>query len=334
MKNLLITGGTGFLGRMLVDHYVKNEQIKRIVIYSRRWNDQEQLKLKYRDAPNGKKLRFITGDIRDIKSISSAMKGIDTVIHAAAYKHVSMAEYNPREVIGVNIEGSQNVIDAAIENGVEQVLAISSDKAVDAYNLYGKTKAVMESMMVAANNLGSTHFNVARYGNVWNSSGSVIEKWRREIQKDNPILTITSRSMTRFFLFENTLLEYMDSCLTGGTVARGMIFIPKMESVQIGDLVQAFANIAIMNGKNGATEIIGVQPGEKMHESLVSDNEVSRARVVNTSKRIAAIYPLNADWQTKKIPANLYGINISEYRSETATRMAEDDIIKAINSTN
>lgn len=324
MKALLITGGTGFLGKILVDHFMKWDGVERIVIYSRRWNDQEKLQLKYQSDPNGKKLRFITGDIRDLKSLSSAMRGIDTVIHTAAYKHVTYAEYNPREVISVNIDGSQNVIDAAIANGVEQVLAISSDKAVDAYNLYGKTKAVMESMMVSANNLGDTRFNVARYGNVWWSTGSVVERWGDLLNSgdESIVLNVTNPDMTRFYIMKKDLLQYMETCLR--TRNRGLILLPLMKSASIGNLAEIFTGVASDYDLQADVATTGIRAGEKMHESLVSGNEKHILYRVNSDTY--ALYPAIADWGSNYPIESLKEDDIDKFRSDTATEFDQEEL--------
>lgn len=324
-NSILVTGGTGFLGRLLIRHYIEYETIDRIVIYSRRWNDQEKMRDYYARRPELlEKLRFITGDIRDRKSLMSAMKGIDIVIHAAAYKHVSWAEYNPREVISVNIEGSQNVIDAAISNGVEQVLAISSDKATDAYNLYGKTKAVMESMMVAANNLGDTRFNVARYGNVWNSTGSVVQKWLSVIRDGkDAALKLTDPNMTRFFIREDQLLDYMEYCLFS-EARQGLILLPRMKSIDMKSLALKFIGVAAENGVMLSFEETGIRPGEKMHESLVSDHEAHSAYSINNN--VGAIMPAIADWGETMPQIGEKFLNVIDFRSDTALRLTSREL--------
>ena len=289
--NILVTGGTGFLGRTLIANQIKKKNVKRIVIYSRRWDAQEKMKDYYTQYHPElvSKLRFITGCIRDRISLNSAMNGIDLVIHTAAYKHVSWAEYNPREVIGVNIEGSQNVIDCAIKNNVKRVLAISTDKATDAYNLYGKTKSVMESMMVSANNLGDTIFNVARYGNVWNSTGSVVEKWASQIKSGKLNIKITDKSMTRFFIFHDDLIEYMNVCLA--EKRRGLIMLPVMRSITVERLAICFLQVNKSLLQQSSKTEIGARAGEKLHESLLSNHEKSSAHMIN--KKVAAIFPVS-----------------------------------------
>ena len=321
---LFITGGTGFLGNTLVEHYIQKKSIKKIIIYSRRWADQErQLNYYTENYPElAKKLRFITGDIRDRVSLFSAMQGCDTVIHTAAYKHVVYAEYNPREVISVNITGSQNVIDSAIASNVKQVLAISTDKATDAFNLYGRTKAVMESMMVSANNLGDTTFNVARYGNVWNSTGSIVQKWAEQLNRGKLSLKITDPAMTRFFIFKDELIRYMEVCLA--EKRRGLIMLPVMRSVTVANLARCYMNIAIRKDMERSTESIGARSGEKHHESLLSDHEKPFGFML--SNNVAAIFPSISDWGTTVPSPKEAPVDELMFRSNTTLPIPSDEL--------
>ena len=327
--NYLITGGTGFLGRILVKEYIKNNRVDKVIVYSRRWNDQEKLRDEIERDPQLSrfldKLRLITGDVRDKSSLMSAMKGVTHVIHTAAYKHVTFAEYNPREVIGVNIDGSQNVIDCAIANNVEKVLAISTDKATDAYNLYGRTKAVMESMMVAANNLGSTCFNVARYGNVWGSTGSVVEKWTNQIKGGSLNIKITDPTMTRFFIFQEELIKYMKVCMSESR--RGIIMMPVMKAVTVDTLSRMCAKA----NKNQpfSQQIVGARAGEKKHESLLSDHEIHQAYQI--TGRTAGIFPSSPQWGECEPTSKETPVDVLLFRSDTAQVIPNFELENAIN---
>jgi len=257
-KNILITGGTGSFGKkyteILLAKYIPNK----IIIYSRDELKQYEMAQEYND----KCMRYFIGDVRDKDRLSKAMKDVDYVIHAAALKHVPIAEYNPMECIKTNINGAQNVIDACIDNGVKKAIALSTDKAANPVNLYGATKLASDKLFVAANNLIGTQkisFSVVRYGNVIGSRGSVIPYFKKLLNNGATKLPITDIKMTRFFI---TLEDGVTFVLKNfERMQGGEIFIPKIPSMKITDLANAMA-------PNLPNDIIGIRPGEKLHEIM------------------------------------------------------------------
>lgn len=264
-KSILITGGTGSLGKQLTKRiYAKWPQIKRLVIYSRDEQKQFQMAQVY---PNDKyrSIRFFIGDVRDKERLIRAMEGIDIVIHAAAMKHVPIAEYNPDEAIKTNIIGAQNVIDACFTTGVKKVVALSTDKAAAPINLYGATKLVSDKLFIAANNIKGKRdikFSVVRYGNVMGSNGSVIPFFIDK-RKDG-VLPITDKRMTRFNI---SLDGGVDMVLHAIDKAwGGEIFVPKIPSYKIMDVAKAIC-------PECETKEIGIRPGEKLHEEMITSSD-------------------------------------------------------------
>jgi UDP-N-acetylglucosamine 4,6-dehydratase len=261
-KNILITGGTGSFGQNFLKELL-NKNLNKIIIFSRDELKQYNLKKKYSKNRNYKKIRFFLGDIRDEERLNLAFKGVDIVIHAAALKQVDTAEYNPTEFIKTNILGSQNVMSAASKNNVKKVIALSTDKASSPINLYGATKLCSDKLFIAANFfLGQKIFTVVRYGNVEGSRGSVIPLFLN--QKNKSHLNITDNEMTRFSL---SLKKSVD--LIFWTIKHsvgGEIIVPKIPSYRILDLAKAI-------NKNCKINIIGIRPGEKIHEEMISEHE-------------------------------------------------------------
>lgn len=264
-KSLLITGGTGSLGKQLVKRiYEKWPNIKRLVVFSRDEQKQFVMAQKY---PHDKypSIRFFIGDIRDKERISRAMEGIDIVIHAAAMKHVHLAEYNPMEAVKTNIIGGQNVIDACLENNVSRLVALSTDKAAAPINLYGATKLTSDKLFIAANNIKGKRdikFSVVRYGNVMGSNGSVIPFFYQ--RKEENILPITDKRMTRFNI---SLDEGVDMIFYAIENAwGGEIFIPKIPSYNIIDVANAIC-------PDCEKSEIGIRPGEKLHEEMITSSD-------------------------------------------------------------
>ena len=262
-KSLLITGGTGSFGKEFVKYILKNYSAKKIIIYSRDELKQFEMEKEF----TSKKLRFFIGDVRDKERLSLACQGVDIVIHAAALKHVKVAEYNPQECIKTNINGAENVIFAALKNKVEKVIALSTDKASNPINLYGATKLVSDKLFIAANNLigqSKTRFGIVRYGNVLNSRGSLIPLILDSIKKKNKYFPITDTRMTRFFMSLEDSVKFTIKSID--YMRGGEIFIPKLPSLRIVDLVKYFDNKIKF-------KIIGKKPGEKIHETLFSNDE-------------------------------------------------------------
>ena len=257
-KNILITGGTGSFGKRFTRRILELYQPNKIVIYSRDEFKQSEMAKEF----TSKSLRFLIGDVRDFDRLNQAMRGIDIVIHAAAMKQVPFAEYNPMECINTNVNGAQNVVRASIENDVDRIMALSTDKAANPINLYGASKLASDKIFVAANNMvgkAKTRFSVVRYGNVVGSRGSVVPLFEKIIAEKQPFLPITDDRMTRFWI---TLQEGVDFVLKNfERMSGGEIFIPKLPSIRVTDLATAMA-------PNMEQKIIGIRPGEKLHEAL------------------------------------------------------------------
>lgn len=257
-KSILITGGTGSFGKQYVKTLLSKYKPRRVVVYSRDELKQFEMQQQFNRA----EMRYFIGDVRDDMRLKQAMKGIDFVIHAAALKQVPAAEYNPMECIKTNINGAQNVISAAIENEVEEVIALSTDKAANPINLYGATKLASDKLFSAANNLAGGHrtrFAVVRYGNVVGSRGSVVPFFRKLLDKGAQELPITDPRMTRFWI---TLQQGVDFVLKNfARMHGGEIFVPKIPSIRIVDLAEAMA-------PGARKKIVGIRPGEKLHEVM------------------------------------------------------------------
>jgi len=257
-KIILITGGTGSFGRQYVRTILERYQPRKLIIYSR--DELKQFEMQ-QDFPQAC-MRYFLGDVRDAERLIQAMNGVDYVIHAAALKQVPAAEYNPMECIKTNIHGAQNVIQAALANGVEKVIALSTDKAANPINLYGATKLVSDKLFVAANNVAGGHrtrFAAVRYGNVVGSRGSVVPFFKKQLANGCDFLPITDPSMTRFWI---TLQQGVDFVLKNfARMSGGEIFVPKIPSIKVIDLATAIA-------PHVPQKIVGIRPGEKLHEVM------------------------------------------------------------------
>ena len=260
-QSILITGGTGSFGQAFTRMLLEKYQPRKVVLLSRDEQKHYQLQQTLKDD----RLRFFVGDIRDKDRLRRAFADVDYVFHAAAMKHVHIAEYNPIEAIRTNVDGAANVIDAAIECGVKRVVALSTDKAVNPVNLYGATKLCMEKLFVAANSYSGTNgpqFDLVRYGNVVGSKGSVVPLFLK--QKENGKLTITEPTMTRFWIGMQRALDLVLLALSQGL--GGEVFIPKLPACDVQTLAHAIA-------PNTEVTSIGIRPGEKMHETLITEDE-------------------------------------------------------------
>jgi UDP-N-acetylglucosamine 4,6-dehydratase len=265
-KSVLVTGGTGSFGRAFIQAMLASSSARKIIVFSRDEQKHYHMDRELSDP----RLRFFVGDVRDRDRLRQAFRGVETIVHAAAMKHVPLCEYNPIEAVQTNITGARNIIEAAIEAGVGHVLALSTDKAVAPANLYGATKLCMEKLLIAANAYSGdqpTRFALARYGNVMGSAGSVIPLFREQSQRGH--LTITDERMTRFWIDMDgairLVLRGLD-LMTGGE-----IFIPKLPTTDIVTLAEALAP-----GVPRST--VGIRPGEKLHETLISTEEARRTR--------------------------------------------------------
>lgn len=257
-KSILITGGTGSFGQQYVRAILERFRPKRLIVFSRDELKQFEMQQQY----NGFEMRYFIGDVRDKDRLHQAMRGVHYVIHAAALKQVPAAEYNPMECIKTNIYGAENVISAALENEVEKVIALSTDKAANPINLYGATKLVSDKLFVAANNVAGGHrtaFSVVRYGNVVGSRGSVVPFFKKLLVDGTDCLPVTDERMTRFWI---TLQQGVDFVLRNfERMHGGEIFVPKIPSIRIVDLARAMA-------PDRPTKIVGIRPGEKLHETM------------------------------------------------------------------
>ncbi|MCR8677830.1 UDP-N-acetylglucosamine 4,6-dehydratase (inverting) [Campylobacter sp. S4:11] len=262
-KSILITGGTGSFGKTYTKTLLQKYKPKKIIIYSRDELKQFEMAREFNDTC----MRYFIGDVRDKERLNIAMKDVDFVIHAAAMKHVPIAEYNPMECIKTNIHGAQNVIDACLENNVEKCIALSTDKACNPINLYGATKLASDKLFIAANNIaGNSHtkFSVTRYGNVVGSRGSVIPFFKKLINEGAKELPITDERMTRFWI---SLEDGVNFVLNNFAYMHGgEIFVPKIPSMKIVDLAKTMA-------PNLAHKIIGIRAGEKLHEIMISSDD-------------------------------------------------------------
>jgi len=300
-KSILITGGTGSFGKAFTKRVLAQwPEIKRLVIYSRDEQKQYQMAMEY---PHQKypQVRFFIGDVRDFERLKRALRGIDYVIHAAAMKHVPIAEYNPMECVKTNILGAENVINAALETDVQKVVALSTDKAAAPINLYGATKLASDKLFIAANNIRGNNpikFSVVRYGNVMGSNGSVIPFFLKK--RKEGVLPITDPCMTRFNI---SLSEGVDMVLhTLETAWGGELFVPKIPSYKIMDVAMAI-------GPNCKHEIVGIRPGEKIHEEMITSSDSFSTYDLG---KYFAILPQTYRWSLEDFIKNFNAIKVKQ----------------------
>lgn len=320
-KKVLITGGTGSLGQALTKRLLELD-VEIVRILSRNEHKQIEMESKFNDS----RLRFFLGDVRDYDRLTRAFEDVDIVFHTAALKHVPKVEYNPFEAIKTNIIGSQNVIDASISQNVEKAICVGTDKAVSPLNTYGATKLLMEKLFVSANNYLNpqkhrTKFIALRYGNVMGSSGSVIPKFIEQI-KSKQKLTITDLNMTRFSI---TMEEALDFILHATKIGEGSeIFVPKLKAYSIQDVKDALTD---MLGSSGE-EIIGIRPGEKLHETLINFDEMRDSWELDEMYVILnPLLRLNRERQYSRLKKIK---NMETYSSDKVEKISKNDLKKII----
>ena len=281
-KKVLVTGGTGSFGKKFVDVMLKEYHPARVIIYSRDELKQHEMRMSGYDHPD---LRYFIGDVRDLPRLKRAFNGVDIVVHAAALKQVPACEYNPMEAIKTNILGSSNVVDSALDAGVKKVLALSTDKAVNPVNLYGATKLAAEKLMVQSNAYAggmTTRFSCVRYGNVVGSRGSVVPLFIK--QRESGVVTLTDARMTRFWISLDQGVQFVIRCIE--EMQGGEVFVPKIPSMKMVDLAAVIA-------PGAEIKIIGIRPGEKLHEVLISEDE---ARTTIELADMYVVQPAAALW--------------------------------------
>ncbi len=282
-SSVLITGGTGSFGKAFLRRLLETRNPARVVIFSRDELKQYEMRQTWGDDP---RIRWFIGDIRDRDRVKMALHGVDYVVHAAALKQVDTAEYNPMEYVKTNILGSENVMQASIEAGVKKVVALSTDKASSPVNLYGATKLTADKLFVSGNHYAAgydTHFSVVRYGNVMGSRGSVIPFFRNLAALGEP-LPITDRRMTRFWITLPQAVEFVMSCFND--MRGGELYVPRIPSMRVVDLAEAIA-------PSSETVEVGIRPGEKLHEEMIS-TEDSRRTLRRDDRYV--VLPTLADW--------------------------------------
>lgn len=321
-KSLLITGGTGSLGKALTKHILSvYPDIKRLVIFSRDEQKQFQMAQEY-PADKYPQIRFFIGDIRDYDRVMRAFKGIDYVIHAAAMKHVPIAEYNPMECVKTNILGAENIINAALETDIQHIVALSTDKAAAPINLYGATKLASDKLFVAANNIRGRNpikFSVVRYGNVMGSNGSVIPFFIGK--RKEGVLPITDPKMTRFNI---TLQGGVDMVMHAlETAWGGEIFVPKIPSYKITAVAEAVA-------PNAELKVVGIRPGEKIHEEMITSSDSFYTYDLG---KYYAIVPSTPNWKVDDFAKHFNAKRVPEgffYNSGENTEWVEAEEIRAL----
>ena len=322
-KTVLITGGTGSLGKALTKEiFAKHPKVRKLIIFSRDEQKQFQMAQEY-PVSEYPQIRFFIGDVRDRDRLIRAFRGVDYVIHAAAMKHVHIAEYNPEECVKTNVDGARNVIDACLETSVERVVALSTDKACAPINLYGATKLASDKLFVAANNIKGTNpirFSVVRYGNVMGSNGSVIPFFLHR-KKTDGILPITVESMTRFNISLQGGVDMVMHALEHAW--GGEIFIPKIPSYKITDVANAI-------GPECEHPVIGIRPGEKIHEEMITSSD---SFFTYDLGRYYVIVPQTPIWKIDEFITATNATKVPEgfhYDSGTNTEWETIDTLRAL----
>jgi UDP-N-acetylglucosamine 4,6-dehydratase len=290
--SILVTGATGSFGRRFLRTVLKRYRPERLIVFSR--DELKQFEMQQDPALRDPALRYFIGDVRDRARLEMAMRDVDVVVHTAALKQVPAAEYNPFECIRTNVHGAENVVHAAITTGVKRVIALSTDKAANPINLYGASKLASDKIFIAGNNLSGhrgTRFSVVRYGNVAGSRGSVVPFFQRLAREGAKSLPITDARMTRFWITLDHGVDFVIACL--GMMTGGEIFVPKIPSMRVIDLAEAIA-------PGMPTEIVGIRPGEKLHEMMISEDD---ARTTLELPDCYVIEPAFAFWKRDHLDA-------------------------------
>jgi len=320
-KVVLVTGGTGSFGRRFTTFVLEHCRPRKLIVFSRDELKQYEMQQQFVDERFGA-LRFFIGDIRDRERLYRALDGVDVVVHAAALKHVPAAEYNPIEAIRTNVLGASNLVDAAIDRGVSQVIALSTDKAANPINLYGATKLCSDKLFVAANNYSGRHrtrFSVVRYGNVVGSRGSVVPHFLK--MRAEGVLTVTDTRMTRFWITLDQGVHFVMACLS--RMIGGEIFVPKIPSMRIVDLVKAI-------GPECDVRVVGIRPGEKLHEVMVPEDD---ARHTVEHADYYTILPQFHDWDASQYLRENGGVPCAEgftYCSDKNTQWLTPEALLAM----
>ena len=324
-KSVLITGATGSFGQHFVRMLLTRTTARRVVIFSR--DELKQYDMQQAFPEDRYPVRYFIGDVRDRTRLLRACAGIDLLVHAAAMKHITAAEYNPTECIATNVIGAQNVIDAAIENNVERVVALSTDKAANPINLYGATKLCSDKLFIAANNLSGGHetrFSVVRYGNVVGSRGSVIPFFKRLFHDGKKVLPVTHEDMTRFVISLDQGVEFVAMAMREMT--GGELFVPKLPSIRVTDLIP-------LMGADLRYEVVGIRPGEKLHEIMIPLEESRNAIDVGAHY---VLQPAFHWWNTSAFKAKLAAMpeakpvtEAFEYASNTNTHWLSAEELQA-----
>jgi UDP-N-acetylglucosamine 4,6-dehydratase/5-epimerase len=319
-KTLLITGGTGSFGKKFTKIVLEEYNPKSIRIYSRGELKQHNMRVEFNQFKGNENLRFFIGDVRDKDRLYRAMNGVDIVIHAAALKQVPACEYNPIEAVKTNINGAENIIDAAIDNKVNNVMALSTDKAVHPVNLYGATKLVAEKLIVQGNAYSGeqkTLFSCVRYGNVVGSRGSVIPVLQK--QKKSGKITITHKDMTRFWITQEQAVRFIINCIS--RMKGGEVFIPKIPSMKVMDLAEVIA-------PDCEKEITGIRPGEKLNETLLTKQESRHSKEFDS---YFIIEPEHSFWRKDNYLDGKAMLDGFEYTSDNNNHwLNKADLIKMV----
>ena len=315
-KIILLTGGTGSFGNKFTEIVLKKHEPEAVRIFSR--GEKKQLDMSNRF--NDDRLRFFIGDVRDKDRLHRAMTDVDIVVHAAALKQVPACEYNPIEAVRTNVDGSINLIDAAIDNGIDRVMAISTDKAVHPVNLYGATKMTAEKLFIQGNSYSGkmeTKFSCVRYGNVIGSRGSVVPLFME--QKKKGVITITDEKMTRFWIKIDQGVEFVIDCIN--KMKGGEIFIPKIPSMKVIDLAESIA-------PEVEKKVIGIRPGEKVHEILLTEDEAEHSKEFSDS---FVIEPEHSFWNADNLKGGKPLPEGFRYSSDKNDKwLTKDEIMKII----